>query len=110
MWKTLFSSVKDLFYRFYSRLDEEDKVVFARFIIGVFYGFIAYIMYRYGFILIINNSYTIWFFSFITYLASGLVVGRIVREKTFFLLMVRGLLTFFLTWIIVAFILFDLFG
>jgi len=108
--KVLTEYLHGIIRNFYSKLDEEDRVVLVRFITGLIYGFIAYTMYRLNTIIIIDNSYTIWFFSFIVYLTSGFIVVRVIREKTLFLLFIRGLLTFFLTWIIVALILFDLFG
>ncbi|WFO76154.1 hypothetical protein J4526_04795 [Desulfurococcaceae archaeon MEX13E-LK6-19] len=108
--KMMTEQLREIIRDFYSKLDEEDRVVLVRFIIGLIYGFIAYTMYRFNITIIVDNSYTIWFFSFIVYLTSGFIVDRVIREKTLFLLFIRGLLTFFLTWIIVAFILFDLFG
>lgn len=91
-------------------IDVEDKIVGIRLLLGLIYGCIAYSIYRFGAELYHDVSWLIWSLSIFVYILSIYIVYIVVKVKTFFLLFIRGLLTFFLSWIIVAFVLFDLIG
>jgi len=99
-----------LIREFISRMSIEDKVVFTRLLAGIIYGFIAYIMYRLGFILLYDNSTTIWFIAGAVYIATMVYVDKRFGVRTWFLLLLRGLLTYYLSWITVLLILYDLLG
>ncbi len=88
----------------------DDKIILIRFIIGAVYGVVAYIMYRFNMILFVDLSATIWSLAGAVFLASVFYIRLKYRVDSLFKLFIRGLLTFYGTWIIVFLILYDLVG
>ncbi len=88
----------------------EDRIVLLRFMMGLIYGLVAYILYRLNLSIIYDTTTTIWFFAAIIYSASIYIVERKLGGQGLFMLLLRGLLTFYTTWIIIVFVLYDLLG
>jgi len=89
----------------------DDKINMIRFIIAVIYGVVAYIMYRFNTTLFSGDlSATIWSLAGAVFLASVFYIRLKYRVDSLFKLFIRGLLTFYGTWIIVFLILYDLVG
>jgi hypothetical protein len=91
-----------------SRLD--DEIVKFRALLGVIFGFLAYIVYRAGLVLLIDVSATIWFIAGVVYVASGFYVQAKYRLTGIFHVFIRGIVTYYALWIIVFLVLYDLFG
>ncbi len=89
----------------------DDKIILVRGIAGIIYGFIAYIFYRFGLTLpFMDNSLTIWFIAGIVYVGSAYYIQRKYGVNALFQLFVRGILTFYGSWILCMLILYDLLG
>ncbi len=99
-----------MFRGFWERASLEDRIVFVRFITGVVYGFIAYLLYKISFTLFFDTSTTIWFIAGVAYIITMIFVEKKFKAHGWFLVLIRGLLTYYLTWIIVILVLHDLFG
>jgi len=95
---------------FWKRASIEDRIVIARFIMGLIYGFIAYTVYRLGLTIVYDVTTTIWILAAIVYSISIYYVGKKFNAEGLFLLLLRGLLTFYITWIALVLILYDLLG
>ncbi len=91
-----------------SKLD--DDIVKFRALLGILFGFIAYIFYRIGLVLIIDISATIWLIAGIVYVASGFYVQIKYNLTGIFHTFIRGIVTYYALWIIVFLALYDLFG
>ena len=92
-----------------SKLD--DHIVLLRAIAGVMYALIAYIIYRLGFKLpYMNLGLTIWFLAGVAYVFTAYYIQKTLGVSDFFHLFIRGLLTFYGTWILLFLILYDLLG
>lgn len=94
----------------WKRANIEDRVVVTRFIVGFVYGFIAYIFYRLGISIVYDVNTTIWVLAAFVYSITIYFVGKKFNAEGLFLLFLRGLLTFYITWIAMVLILYDLFG
>ncbi|MET1159946.1 MAG: hypothetical protein ABWW65_03205 [Thermoprotei archaeon] len=89
----------------------EDYIVFIRFIAGVFMGLIAYIIYKTGFnVVFFDTPMTIWFIAGVVYVITIYLLQSKPGVTGFFRLFLRGLLTFYGTWILVFLVLYDLLG
>lgn len=110
VFKQLLEMLRQLLERVKKGIDVEDKVVGIRFLLGLIYGCIAYSIYRFGAVPHYDVSWLVWSLSIFVYILSIYIVYIVVKVKTFFLLFIRGIFTFFLSWIITAFVLFDLIG
>ncbi len=88
----------------------EDKIVKLRFILGIVYGFIAYILYRLNIVLFMDNSVTIWFLAGIFYIPSIYYVSAFYGVNKWFPLLMRGLLTYYLAWITIVLVLYGVLG
>ncbi len=88
----------------------DDKIVFTRAILGIVFGFIAYLLYRLNVVLFMDVSATIWIFAGILYIASVFYVQKKYMVKRMFLLFLRGILTYYTIWIAEFLILYDLLG
>ena len=95
---------------FWKKASIEDRIVITRFIMGLIYGFIAYIVYRLGITIVYDVTTTIWILAAIVYSISIYYVGKKFNAEGLFLLLLRGLLTFYITWIALVLILYDLLG
>ena len=95
---------------FWKKASIEDKIVITRFIMGLVYGFIAYIIYRLGITIVYDVTTTIWILAAIIYSISIYYVGKKFNAEGLFLLLLRGLLTFYITWVALILILYDLLG
>ncbi len=92
-----------------TRLD--DKVVVFRALIGLFFGLIAYILYKFNItIFSLDVSGTIWVFAGIIYVATAFYIQYWIKTRSLFLIFIRGILTFYSIWIIVFLSLYDLLG
>ena len=88
----------------------EDAVVKIRLVLGIIYGFIAYLMYRMGIVLYMDVSTTIWLVAGAIYVASIVYVERKYATGSVFLNLFRGLISYYATWLIVFLVLYDVFG
>lgn len=88
----------------------DDKIVFIRAILGIVFGFIAYLLYRLNAVLFMDVSATIWIFAGILFIASVFYVQKKYMVERMFLLFLRGILTYYTIWIAEFLILYDLLG
>ena len=88
----------------------DDKIVFVRAILGIVFGFIAYLLYRLNVVLFMDISATIWIFAGILFIASVFYVQKKYMVERMFLLFLRGILTYYTIWIAEFLILYDLLG
>lgn len=88
----------------------DDKIVFIRAILGIVFGFIAYLLYRLNVVLFMDVSATIWIFAGILFIASVFYVQKKYMVERMFLLFLRGILTYYTIWIAEFLILYDLLG
>ncbi len=93
-----------------SEMDIEDYIVLIRFIAGLLYGFVAYVIYRVNLALMFDVAFTIWFLAGVVYAATVFYVETKFGYRGFFMTLLRGLMTFYLTWILVVLILYDVIG
>lgn len=92
-------------------LKVEDHVVLIRLLLGCIYGFTAYIIYRLGVKLPgLTSDVTIWITAGFLYVASAFIIRRLLGVSSLFQLYVRGLLTFYGSWLTVFFIMYDVFS
>lgn len=92
-------------------LKVEDHVVLIRLLLGCIYGFTAYIIYRLGVKLPgLTSDVTIWIIAGFLYVASAFIIRRLLGVSSLFQLYVRGLLTFYGSWLTVFFIMYDVFS
>ncbi len=91
-------------------LTDEDRVVFLRFILGLVYGVVSYIIYRFSFTILFDMNTTVWFFAAVLYAISMPIVEYRYKHKGIFILLGRGLLTYYITWLSILLILYDLLG
>lgn len=87
-------------------LSVEDKIVLCRFIAGLVYGLIIYILLYYFHPLYLNPY--AWAFSVIAYYFTVLYVLFKYAPGSRFQLYLRGLATFYGTWILLVIILYEL--
>ena len=88
----------------------EDRIVLIRFIFGIIYGIIAYILYRLNLSLFFDLTTTIWVLAAAAYFPSIVYVEKRMGKRSLYYSFARGILTYYLTWIVIAYILYDLFG
>jgi hypothetical protein len=88
----------------------DDEIVWLRAILGVTYGIIAYFIYKFSIILMIDVSVTIWLLAGVIYVASAFYVQYKYGALGLFRLFIRGIVTFYAIWIVVLLLLYDLFG
>lgn len=88
----------------------DDNIVLVRFLAGVIYGFIAYIIYRVNFYIIADAASTIWLLASFLYVCTIYYVYIKFNVQSLFKLLIRGLLTFYGSWILVFLVLYDLLG
>lgn len=88
----------------------EDAIVKARFLLGVVYGFVSYLIYRAGIVLYADVSTTIWLIAGIIYVGSIVYVEKKYLTGSVFLNVFRGLISFYATWLIILLVLYDVAG
>ncbi|OYT37850.1 MAG: hypothetical protein B6U89_06700 [Desulfurococcales archaeon ex4484_58] len=92
-----------------SRID--DKIILIRGLAGIFYSILAYSIYRLNLTLpFMDLSMTIWFLAGIIYIATAMYIQSKYRVNGLFQLFIRGLLTYYGSWILLFLILYDLLG
>ncbi|ADI32251.1 hypothetical protein [Staphylothermus hellenicus] len=93
-----------------SKLD--DRVVIMRAVLGIIYGFISYfLIYKLNIALLtLDLSSTIWVLAGIVYVGSAFYIQYWSRSRSLFLVFIRGLLTFYATWLAIFLTLYDLLG
>jgi len=92
----------------HSRID--DDIVKIRALAGMVYGFIAYVLYR---VSLWGNpllSSIVWILSVIAYIGTVVYVVKKFGARDWFHGFFRGIVTYFATWLLVLFILYDLIG
>ena len=92
----------------YNRID--DEIVKIRGLIGLFYGIMTYVLYRIG---LWGNpllSSIVWMLSVIVYIGTILFVAKKLGANDWFHGFFRGIVTYYCTWLLVLFILYDLIG
>ncbi len=88
----------------------DDKIVKHRAILGLVYGFIAYLIYRLNIVMLFDVSGTIWLFAGIIYIASAFYVQAKYAASGIFQVFIRGIVTYYAIWIIIFLALYDLLG
>lgn len=88
----------------------DDKIVFIRAVLGIVFGFIAYLLYRLDLVLFMDVSATIWISAGVLFIASIFYVQRKYMVERMFLLFLRGILTYYTIWITEFLVLYDLLG
>jgi len=89
----------------------DDKIVLLRACAGLLFAVIAYIIYRSGFTLpYMDQGSTIWFLAGTVYVVTAVIIWRKYFVESMFQLLIRGLLTYYGSWILLFLILYDLFG
>jgi hypothetical protein len=88
------------------RASIEDKIVFFRFMVGLFYGIGVYASSL--FINHLELSRYAWALSIIVYYFTVLFVSALYNPKSRFQLYLRGLATYYGTWLLTAILLSDL--
>ncbi len=88
----------------------DDKIVKHRAILGLIYGFLAYLTYRLNIIILFDVSGTIWLFAGILYILSAFYVQARYAASGIFQVFIRGFVTYYTVWIIVFLVLYDLLG
>lgn len=92
-------------------LKVEDHIVLIRLLLGCIYGFTAYLLFRLNLKLPgLNVDLTIWMLAGFIYVASAFIIKRLLGVSSLFQLYVRGLLTFYGSWLIVFLIMYDVFS
>ena len=84
----------------------EDKIVLFRFIAGLIYGVIVFIASL--FVNPLDLSRYAWASSIIVYYFTVLLIGVLYNPQSRFQLYLRGLATFYGTWLLVVIVLSDL--
>lgn len=92
----------------YSRID--DEIVKIRGLMGLIYGIMAYILYRIGLWSNPLLSSIVWMLSVIVYIGTVIFVVKKLGANDWFHGFFRGIVTYYCTWLLVLFILYDLIG
>ncbi|MEM0356018.1 MAG: hypothetical protein QXT88_04165 [Desulfurococcaceae archaeon] len=88
----------------------EDHVVLIRLLFGSIFGFVAYLIYRFRIsIFIVKTDLLIWILAAAIYVFTAYYVKKITGSTSLLYLYVRGLATFYGSWIIVFLVMYDLF-
>lgn len=105
-----------MYRKLFSKLSIEDKVVLMRFTLALVVGALSYLVYLLNLSLELSldsvklsmNSSTIsWLMSAAAYISSIPIALRI-GAKGLFQTIIRGVLTYYTTWLIVFIVLYDL--
>lgn len=92
------------------RLTIEDHIVFIRLLFGLIYGFVAYTIYRLRISLFtFRTDLLIWMLAAIIYVSTAYYVKRSTGTNSLFHLYLRGLVTFYGSWLIIFLVMYDLF-
>ncbi|WP_448577705.1 hypothetical protein [Thermosphaera sp.] len=88
----------------------EDKIVLLRFVAGISYGFLIYLLGLLRIVSLNNLNTFAWTGAAVLYAVTIFLTYRFFKPSKAFNLYLRGLLTFYTSWLLTSYVLNDLYS